>query len=252
MFIRLEYDPVHAEGQPRAGKQQIEHRLLAEQGDLAQATSSSSTKLFHGGLRYLEHYEFRLVREALIERETLLKAMPHIAWPLRFVLPHHKGLRPAWLLRLGLFIYDHLGGRKLLPPTRAVDLRRDPTGAPLKPDFIRAFEYSDCWVEDSRMAVLAAMDSAGVDVLVYPTYNYPPRLIGDQNTTYGANSGTLSPPTGFPAFNVPMGLSFGTLPAGLQLLGRPFGEPELIRTSYAFEQATMHRRPPTSTPPLGR
>lgn len=134
--------------------------LLAEQGDLAQATSSSSTKLFHGGLRYLEHYEFRLVREALIERETLLKAMPHIAWPLRFVLPHHKGLRPAWLLRLGLFIYDHLGGRKLLPPTRAVDLRRDPTGAPLKPDFIRAFEYSDCWVEDSRLVVLNARDAA--------------------------------------------------------------------------------------------
>ena len=141
--------------------------LLAEQGDLAQATSSSSTKLFHGGLRYLEHYEFRLVREALVERETLLKAMPHIAWPLRFVLPHHKGLRPAWLLRLGLFIYDHLGGRKLLPPTRAVDLRRDPTGAPLKPDFIRAFEYSDCWVEDSRLVVLNARDAAdrGAQVL---------------------------------------------------------------------------------------
>ena len=100
--------------------------------------------------------------------------------------------------------------------------------------------------------VLAAMDSAGVDVLVYPTYNYPPRLIGDQNSTYGANSGTLSPPTGFPAFNVPMGFSFGELPAGLQLLGRPFGEPELIRVSYAYEQATKHRRPPPTTPPLPR
>ena len=95
---------------------------LAEKGDLAQATSSASTKLFHGGLRYLEYYEFRLVREALIERETLLVAMPHISWPLRFVLPHHDGLRPRWLVRLGLFIYDHLGGRKILPPTRSLDL----------------------------------------------------------------------------------------------------------------------------------
>ena len=100
--------------------------VLAEQADLAQATSSASTKLFHGGLRYLEYYEFRLVREALIERETLLRAMPHISWPLRFVLPHHSGLRPAWLLRLGLFIYDHLGGRKILPGTKALDLTRDP------------------------------------------------------------------------------------------------------------------------------
>ena len=102
-----------------------------------------------------------------------------------------------------------------------------------------------------QAAVVAAMDSLDVDVLVYPTYNYPPRLIGDENTTYGANSGTLSPPTGFPAFNVPMGYSFGTLPAGLQLLGRPFDEPTLIRISYSYEQATRHRRPPPSTPPLG-
>ena len=134
--------------------------LLVEQGDLAQATSSASTKLFHGGLRYLEYYEFRLVREALREREVLLAAMPHIAWPLRFVLPHHEGLRPAWLLRLGLFVYDHLGGRKLLPPTRTLDLRSDPAGAPLKDTFTRGFEYSDCWVEDSRLVVLNARDAA--------------------------------------------------------------------------------------------
>ncbi len=134
--------------------------LVCEQGDLAQATSSASTKLFHGGLRYLEYYEFRLVREALIERETLLRAMPHIAWPLRFVLPHHGGLRPAWLLRLGLFIYDHLGGRRLLPPTRTLDLTRDPAGAPLKDEFRKAFEYSDCWVEDSRLVVLNALAAA--------------------------------------------------------------------------------------------
>ncbi|MCL5775919.1 glycerol-3-phosphate dehydrogenase [Limibaculum sp. FT325] len=134
--------------------------ILCEQDDLAGATSSASTKLFHGGLRYLEYYEFRLVREALIERETLLVAMPHISWPLRFVLPHHRGLRPAWLLRLGLFIYDHLGGRKILPPTRTLDLRTDPAGAPLKPGFARGFEYSDCWVEDSRLVVLNARDAA--------------------------------------------------------------------------------------------
>jgi len=132
---------------------------LAEMNDLASATSSASTKLFHGGLRYLEYYEFRLVREALIERETLLTAMPHISWPMRFVLPHNKGMRPAWLLRLGLFIYDHLGGRKILPATRSIDLRTDPAGKPLKPGFARAFEYSDCWVEDSRLVVLNARDA---------------------------------------------------------------------------------------------
>jgi glycerol-3-phosphate dehydrogenase len=134
--------------------------VLVEQGDLAQATSSRSTKLFHGGLRYLEYYEFRLVREALVERETLLRAMPHIAWPLRFVLPHHEGLRPAWVLRLGLAIYDNLGGRKVLPGTRTLDLRRDPAGLPLRPGFAKAFEYSDCWVDDARLVVLNARDAA--------------------------------------------------------------------------------------------
>lgn len=142
--------------------------FLCEQGDLAQATSSASTKLFHGGLRYLEFYEFRLVREALIERETLLRAMPHISWPLRFVLPHHPGLRPAWLVRLGLFIYDHLGGRKILPGTRTLDLRADPAGKPLKPRFTKGFEYSDCWVEDSRLVILNARDAAarGAEIAV--------------------------------------------------------------------------------------
>jgi glycerol-3-phosphate dehydrogenase len=136
-------------------------------GDLAQATSSASTKLFHGGLRYLEYYEFRLVREALVERETLLTAMPHISWPLRFVLPYHAGLRPAWLLRLGLFVYDHLGGRRILPPTRTLDLRRDPAGEPLKDVYPKAFEYSDCWVNDARLVVLNARDAAarGAEIL---------------------------------------------------------------------------------------
>jgi glycerol-3-phosphate dehydrogenase len=133
---------------------------LCEQGDLGSATSSASTKLIHGGLRYLEHYEFRLVREALMEREVLWGIAPHIVWPLRFVLPHHRGLRPAWLLRLGLFLYDHLGGRRALPPTRMLNLARDPAGAALKPEFARAFEYSDCWVEDSRLVVLNAADAA--------------------------------------------------------------------------------------------
>jgi len=142
--------------------------LLAEQNDLASGTSSASTKLIHGGLRYLEHYEFRLVREALIEREVLLKAAPHIIWPLRFILPHHKGLRPRWFVRLGLFLYDNLGGRKILPGTRSIDLRHDAAGAPLKPGFTHAFEYSDCWVEDARLVVLNARDAAerGADIHV--------------------------------------------------------------------------------------
>ncbi len=133
--------------------------LLCEKDDLAQATSSASTKLFHGGLRYLEYYEFRLVREALVEREILLRAMPHISWPMRFVLPHHSGLRPSWLLRLGLFLYDHLGGRKILPPTETLDLTTHETGEPLKKRYIKGFEYSDCWVEDSRLVVLNARDA---------------------------------------------------------------------------------------------
>lgn len=134
--------------------------FLCEQGDLAEGTSSSSTKLIHGGLRYLEYYEFRLVREALTEREVLLNAAPHIIWPLRFILPHHKGLRPAWLIRLGLFLYDHLGGRKLLPPTSTVNLVKDEAGSVLKGNFTTGFEYSDCWVIDSRLVVLNAMDAA--------------------------------------------------------------------------------------------
>ena len=154
---------------------------LAEMNDLASATSSASTKLFHGGLRYLEYFEFRLVHESLVEREVLLRAMPHISWPMRFVLPYHpsmrfegdtptsrllsvfmpwmKGRRPAWLIRLGLFMYDHLGGRKLLPGTRSVNLTTDPAGKPLNPKFTHAYEYSDCWVEDSRLVVLAARDA---------------------------------------------------------------------------------------------
>lgn len=163
---------------------------LAEMNDLGSATSSASTKLFHGGLRYLEYFEFRLVREALRERETLLRAMPHISWPLRFVLPYHedmrfesetptsrlltkampwmRGRRPAWLIRLGLFLYDHLGGRDILPGTRTLDLAADPVGQPLKSKFRRAYEYSDCWVEDSRLVVLNARDAANRGATILP------------------------------------------------------------------------------------
>ena len=132
---------------------------LCEMGDLAGATSSASSKLIHGGLRYLEYYEFRLVREALAEREVLLASAPHLIRPLRFVLPHHDGLRPAWMLRVGLALYDHLGGRRSLPGTRAVALRSDPVGAPLKPAYRRGFEYSDAAVDDARLVALLALDA---------------------------------------------------------------------------------------------
>jgi glycerol-3-phosphate dehydrogenase len=133
---------------------------LVEQDDLASHTSSASTKLIHGGLRYLEYREFRLVREALIERERLWRMAPHIIWPLEFVLPQGNSPRPAWLVRLGLFLYDHLGGRKDLPATRTVALDRDPLGDGLRPGDPKAFVYSDCWVEDSRLVVLNARDAA--------------------------------------------------------------------------------------------
>ena len=139
---------------------------LCEREDLASHTSSRSTKLIHGGLRYLEHYEFKLVREALIEREVLLRAAPHVVWPLRFVLPHHKALRAHWLIRLGLWIYDHLGGRGLLPASASVDLHKDHTGEVLHQRFRRGFIYSDCWVQDARLVVLNAMDAAARGAVV--------------------------------------------------------------------------------------
>ncbi|HBF29676.1 glycerol-3-phosphate dehydrogenase [Rhizobium sp.] len=134
--------------------------ILCEKDDLAQGTSSRSGKLVHGGLRYLEYYEFRLVREALIEREVLLNSASHIIWPMRFVLPHSPLDRPAWLVRLGLFLYDHLGGRKKLPGTRTLDLARAPEGAPLQDQYTKGFEYSDCWVDDARLVVLNALGAA--------------------------------------------------------------------------------------------
>jgi glycerol-3-phosphate dehydrogenase len=132
---------------------------MCEKGDLAEGTSSRSGKLIHGGLRYLEYYEFRLVREALIEREVLLRAAPHIVWPMRFVLPHSPEQRPAWLVRLGLFLYDHLGGREQLPGCRRINLRTQPEGQAIKDEFKLAFEYSDCWADDARLVVLNALDA---------------------------------------------------------------------------------------------
>ena len=134
--------------------------VLFEQHDLAQHTSSASTKLVHGGLRYLEYREFGLVSKALAEREVLLRSAPHIMWPLRFVMPHDRSMRPAWLIRLGLFLYDHLARRRVLPGSRGLDLRTDVAGAPLKPLYTRGFEYSDGWVEDARLVALCAVDAA--------------------------------------------------------------------------------------------
>jgi glycerol-3-phosphate dehydrogenase len=127
---------------------------LCEQQDFAGATSSASTKLIHGGLRYLEHREFRLVGEALSEREVLLKIAPHISWPMRFVMPHVPGLRPGWMIRLGLMLYDRLGGAITLPKSRGVSLAGTPYGAGLKPEFTRGYVYSDGWVDDARLVVL--------------------------------------------------------------------------------------------------
>jgi glycerol-3-phosphate dehydrogenase len=145
---------------------------LVERGDLGGATSSSSSKLIHGGLRYLEQYEFRLVREALAEREVLLRIAPHIVWPMRFVLPHRPEMRPRWMIRAGLFLYDHLARRVSLPGAEGIPLSRHPFGTPLKRDLTDGFAYSDCWVEDSRLVVLNARDAAdrGAEILVRTSF----------------------------------------------------------------------------------
>ncbi|GBD47869.1 glycerol-3-phosphate dehydrogenase [Methylopila sp. Yamaguchi] len=141
---------------------------LSEARDLGGATSSASTKLIHGGLRYLETFQFRLVREALAEREVLLRLAPHLVRPMRFVLPHHRSLRSWPLLRFGLFLYDRLGGKTTLPASRALDLARTPEGAALKPSFRRALEYVDCWVDDSRLVVLNAVDARARGATIAP------------------------------------------------------------------------------------
>lgn len=140
---------------------------LVEKDDLACATSSASTKLIHGGLRYLEHYEFRLVRDALKEREVMLRSAPHIIWPLTFVLPHHRKLRPWWMIRLGLYVYDLLGGKKTLPSSKGRALPGSIYGQSIKPEYRRGFTYADCWVEDTRLVVLNALDAKekGAEIL---------------------------------------------------------------------------------------
>jgi glycerol-3-phosphate dehydrogenase len=139
---------------------------LVEQSDLAAFTSSASTKLIHGGLRYLEYGELRLVREALIERERLLAIAPHLVHPQRFVLPHVPQLRPRWEIRLGLLLYDHLGGRRRLAPSRAIRLDRDPAGDALRSAFVHGFTYSDCRVDDSRLVLVNALDAAERGALI--------------------------------------------------------------------------------------
>ncbi len=142
--------------------------VLCEQDDLASHTSSCATKLIHGGLRYLERFEFRLVRKALREREVLLRSAPHIIWPLRFVMPHNAGLRPAWMLRMGLFLYDHLGKRELLSESKFSDLASTVLGQPLRQGIKEGFVYSDAWVDDARLVVLNALDAAERGALIMP------------------------------------------------------------------------------------
>lgn len=168
--------------------------IMCEKGDLAEGTSSRSGKLIHGGLRYLEYFEFRLVREALIEREVLLRAAPHIVWPMRFVLPHSPEQRPAWLVRLGLFLYDHLGGREKLPPCRRIDLRNHLEGEAINDNYRLAFEYSDCWVDDARLVVLNALDAKerGATILTRTAATSARRKNGTWNVELRAGDGTQS------------------------------------------------------------
>jgi glycerol-3-phosphate dehydrogenase len=165
--------------------------VLCDKDDLASHTSSASTKLIHGGLRYLEQYEFGLVRKALIEREVLLRAAPHIIWPLRFVMPHDRGQRPGWMIRAGLFLYDHLARRELLPRSTGADLRRHPAGKPLKSGFSRGFVYSDGWVDDARLVVLNAIDAAekGSTILTHTVCESARRHGGRWAATLRSSSG---------------------------------------------------------------
>jgi glycerol-3-phosphate dehydrogenase len=159
--------------------------ILCEQGDLAGATSSASSKLIHGGLRYLEYYDFRLVREALREREILLRVAPHIVWPLRFILPYSVGLRPKWLIRLGLHLYDFLGPRTRLAKSSTLALQGRPEGAALKTNLRTGFAYSDCWVDDARLVALNALDARerGADIRTRTRCVSATRKLGRWNVT---------------------------------------------------------------------
>jgi len=141
---------------------------LCDKADLGGATSAASTKLIHGGLRYLEQWQFRLVRESLRERARLLAIAPHIVWPLRFVLPYDRSQRPSWMIRLGLWLYDHLAERGPIPPSSAVDLGADPAGEPLRTPYDKGFAYWDCWAQDNRLVILNAMDAAVRGAVIRP------------------------------------------------------------------------------------
>ncbi len=154
---------------------------LCEMNDFASATSSKATKLIHGGLRYLELYEFRLVREALMEREVLLAKAPHLSWPLRFVLPHEPHLRPRWMLRLGLFLYDHLDWHMTLPKSKSVDLRKSKWGTGLKPSFEHGFVYSDAWVDDARLVIVNMKSARDMGATIYARH----RCISARRTADG-------------------------------------------------------------------
>ncbi|HVO87358.1 MAG TPA: glycerol-3-phosphate dehydrogenase [Casimicrobiaceae bacterium] len=165
--------------------------LLVERGDIASATSQWSTKLIHGGLRYLEHYEFRLVSESLAEREVLLRLAPHLVEPLSFVLPHEPHLRPAWMIRAGLFLYDHIGGRRTLPGSFGVRLDGTPWGAGLKPQFKRGFVYADARVDDARLVLVNAMDARdrGAQIRVRTRLTHAQRQGGMWRATLTASHG---------------------------------------------------------------
>ena len=219
--------------------------LLCEKGDLGEGTSSRSSKLIHGGLRYLEYREFRLVREALQEREVLLRIAPHIVRPMRFVIPHSRDQRPAWLVRLGLFIYDHLGGRSTLPRTRTLNLRRAPEGAPLQPQFRRGFEYSDCWTDDSRLVVLNALDAAahGADIRVRTEVVHARRdgdqwhaTLRDETGEQKVTARILVNAAGPWVDRVLAGVVGGNTPAQLRLVK---GSHLVVRRFYEGEQAYL-------------
>ncbi|WP_112991638.1 glycerol-3-phosphate dehydrogenase [Herminiimonas fonticola] len=168
--------------------------VLCEKDDLASHTSSASTKLIHGGLRYLEQYEFSLVRKALIEREVLMRSAPHIIHPLRFVMPHDQGQRPAWMIRAGMFIYDHLAKRELLPGSHGIKLRKHAAGAPLKDSFTKGFAYSDGWVDDARLVVLNAISARenGATILTRTACTTVTRTADRWNATlHNANDETI-------------------------------------------------------------
>ncbi|MDZ7589977.1 MAG: glycerol-3-phosphate dehydrogenase [Rubrivivax sp.] len=175
--------------------------VLCERDDLASHTSGASTKLIHGGLRYLEYYEFGMVRKSLAERELLLRSAPHIMWPMRFVMPHNPTMRPAWMIRAGLFLYDHLARREVLPGSCAMDLRGNAIGAPLKTHFTKGFAYSDGWVDDARLVVLNAVDAAehGATVLtrctcidaVRDTRQWRVTLRGEDGSTHSLSARAL-------------------------------------------------------------